>query len=234
VFGVNVRTVDVTEGTQRFFPNAALFTTTGPVIVDSTSTRRLTGENVRVDLWLRSAGKDSAIPDVIGVLRTKDPRVKAILSNTRGYGAIAPGERKMASYAFTVDTSIHSADLAFTVEVTSNGILYWVPEATAKLRPTTGMIASAPLIPEQYRLEQNFPNPFNPTTVIRYHLPAATHVTLTVYDLLGQEVVVLMNGRMDAGVYEMPFDGSGLSSGVYLYRISAGGFVQTKRLMLLR
>ena len=89
-------------------------------------------------------------------------------------------------------------------------------------------------LPGSFMLEQNYPNPFNPTTVIRYLLPASVSVTLTVYDLLGREVTTLVNERMNAGVHEATFSGSGLSSGVYFYRLSAGDFVQTKRLMVLR
>jgi N-acetylneuraminic acid mutarotase len=88
--------------------------------------------------------------------------------------------------------------------------------------------------PRNFMLEQNYPNPFNPTTVIRYQLPASVSVTLTVYDLLGREVTTLVNERMNGGIHEVTFDGSGLSSGVYFYRLSAGDFLQTKRLMILK
>jgi hypothetical protein len=106
-------------------------------------------------------------------------------------------------------------------------------EYTPPLDPVGGVEASNEL-PKHFVLEQNYPNPFNPTTVIRYQLPASAPVTLAVYDLLGREVRTLVNERMNAGVYEVAFDGSGLSSGVYFYRLSAGDFVQTKRLMILR
>jgi hypothetical protein len=89
-------------------------------------------------------------------------------------------------------------------------------------------------LPAHFVLEQNYPNPFNPTTVVRYQLPAAGDVTLAVYDLLGREVAVLVRGRVDAGVHEVTFDASGLSSGVYLYRLSAGDFVQARRLLFLK
>jgi hypothetical protein len=89
-------------------------------------------------------------------------------------------------------------------------------------------------IPAEYSLDQNYPNPFNPTTVIRYYLPAVSDVRLVMYDVLGREVAVLVNERKDAGVHEAKFDGSGLSSGVYFYRIEAGSFVQTRKLLLTR
>ncbi len=88
--------------------------------------------------------------------------------------------------------------------------------------------------PEQFNLLQNYPNPFNPTTVISYQLPVASKVDLNVYDVLGREVFVLVNEKKDAGRYQVKFDGSGLASGVYFYRLQAENFVQTKKLLLLR
>ena len=85
-----------------------------------------------------------------------------------------------------------------------------------------------------FRLEQNYPNPFNPATSIRYSLPGRSHVTLTVFTVLGQQVATLVNENQEAGSHEIRFDGSGLATGVYFYRIQAGGFVRTKRLLLLR
>jgi hypothetical protein len=88
--------------------------------------------------------------------------------------------------------------------------------------------------PIAFRLEQNYPNPFNPSTTIKYELPNSSHVTLTVYDVLGREVSVLVNERRDAGVYDVKFDGSNLASGVYFYRLQAGDFVQAKKFVILR
>ena len=89
-------------------------------------------------------------------------------------------------------------------------------------------------IPSAFQLEQNYPNPFNPITVVRYQLPVVSSVKLAVYDILGREVAVLVNERRNAGVHEVIFDGSGLSSGVYLYRLRAGDFLQTRKLCLIR
>jgi hypothetical protein len=87
---------------------------------------------------------------------------------------------------------------------------------------------------DQFVLSQNFPNPFNPSTTIRYGLPRAADVTLVVYNALGQEVVRLVDTHQESGYHEVRFDGSNVASGVYFYRLRAGEFSQTKRLMLVR
>ncbi|MFZ1320593.1 MAG: T9SS type A sorting domain-containing protein [Ignavibacteria bacterium] len=89
-------------------------------------------------------------------------------------------------------------------------------------------------IPEKYSLSQNYPNPFNPKTVINYELQISGNAKLTVYDVLGNEVAELVNEKQNAGTYSVDFDGSNFSSGVYFYRLNAGEFSETKRMMLLK
>jgi len=89
-------------------------------------------------------------------------------------------------------------------------------------------------VTHEFRLQQNFPNPFNPSTVIRYELAKPEFVTLTVVNTLGQRVTTLVSESQGAGLHEVKFTGTGLASGMYLYRIVAGSFVQMKTLMLLR
>jgi hypothetical protein len=83
-------------------------------------------------------------------------------------------------------------------------------------------------------LAQNFPNPFNPSTVIGFNLQSSHVTSLTVYDMLGREVAVLVNGSMPAGAHSVTFDASGLSSGTYIYRLEAGGQVLTRRMTLVK
>ena len=96
--------------------------------------------------------------------------------------------------------------------------------------------------PKEFVLYQNYPNPFNPTTTIKYEIPSVTlrqaqsdiMVSLKVYDVIGNEVATLINEEKQAGIYEVEFDASSLSSGMYLYKIQAGTFVQTKKMILVK
>lgn len=89
-------------------------------------------------------------------------------------------------------------------------------------------------IPSAYSLEQNFPNPFNPTTKITFSLPENSFVSLRVSNLIGLEVKSLVNGMMPAGIHEVVFDASALYSGVYFYTLKTGNFVQIRKMILIK
>ena len=89
-------------------------------------------------------------------------------------------------------------------------------------------------VPNKFDLNQNYPNPFNPTTTISYEIAKETIVSLKVYDVIGNEIVTLVNETKPAGTYEVIFDASNLSNGVYLYKIQAGNFTATKKLILMK
>jgi hypothetical protein len=92
----------------------------------------------------------------------------------------------------------------------------------------------SPTAPKTFLLEQNYPNPFNPSTTIRYQLPVASEVKLEVYDVLGKKIATLVNERQSAGSYQVVWNASGLSSGTYFYRLQAGTFVETKKMIMVK
>ncbi len=97
------------------------------------------------------------------------------------------------------------------------------------------------ITPSNYLLQQNYPNPFNPVTKIKYTIPSTPlsfgeglGVRLIVYDVLGNEVATLVNEQKPAGIYEVEFNASQLSSGIYYYKLTAGSFTETKKMLLLK
>jgi hypothetical protein len=88
--------------------------------------------------------------------------------------------------------------------------------------------------PFAFSLEQNYPNPFNPSTKIRYQLPQDGMVTLKVYDILGSEVATLVNEQKTDGMYEINFDASRLAGGVYIYKLTAGSYISSKKMLIIK
>ena len=100
----------------------------------------------------------------------------------------------------------------------------------------TGGVATESVdeLPTEFELEPNYPNPFNPVTNVRYAVPRSGHIRLSVYDIQGREVEVLVDQIQPAGRYSLSFDANRLSSGVYLYRLQSGDFSQSRVLIVLK
>jgi hypothetical protein len=105
---------------------------------------------------------------------------------------------------------------------------------TAVLDNIIGVETIAENLPSNFDLKQNYPNPFNPVTTINYDLPKRGFVKLVVYDVLGTEVVQLVNEHKETGKYTVEFNGEKYTSGVYFYKLSTDGFSETKRMLLIK
>ncbi len=172
-----------------------------------------------------SWNKDMTDPDVGGY----------VIYRSESSGFPLTAQNKLA---FTVDT-------IYVDDSTSNGHKYYYCITTEDIHgnqstPTpelsetvTGVVVTT-MVPKTIGLSQNYPNPFNPTTVISYQLPVNSLVTLKVYDILGREVSTLVNTKQNAGYYSATFNGANLPSGVYFYRLQAGTYISTKKLLLLK
>lgn len=124
-------------------------------------------------------------------------------------------------------------DVAQSYEVETNTFIPLYYSITLERAMQTSNEETAGL-PKSFDLKQNYPNPFNPTTKIAFDLPQASNVELSVYDMLGRKVATIVNERMTAGSHTMSFDASRLASGMYIYRIDAGSFTSTRKMMLIK
>ena len=116
-----------------------------------------------------------------------------------------------------------------------DGRFYLCDQTTGAVLLTRTMgVKQNGILPEQFLLNQNYPNPFNPTTNISFTIESSNVTSLKIYDILGNEVAVLVNGKIDAGDYDIPFNASRLSSGIYFYQLRSGKFVETKKMILLK
>lgn len=127
--------------------------------------------------------------------------------------------------------NVSGAQLVVLVDIGNDGTI----DDTLHLNNTVDVEDQGLLLsPKTYNLAQNYPNPFNPTTTIQYSVPQRSNVALKVYDVLGNEIAVLVNEEKERGVYSVNFDATQLASGIYFYRLKAGSFVETKKMILLR
>jgi hypothetical protein len=116
-----------------------------------------------------------------------------------------------------------------TARAILKGIDAYMQDTTA----VTSVIASKST-PSYFMLEQNFPNPFNPSTIIRYQLLKQSYITLKVYDVLGREVAVLVNEEQSSGSHSAIFNAASLGSGIYFYRLTSGSNAETKKMQFIR
>jgi hypothetical protein len=98
----------------------------------------------------------------------------------------------------------------------------------------TSVESASAQIPAKYELRQNFPNPVNPTTTISFDIPTRSIISLKIFDILGREVSTLVFGEMQAGAYTRQWNAANMASGVYFYRLQAGTYTETKKLLLLK
>lgn len=128
------------------------------------------------------------------------------------------------------------AEVKFTFDVSRNAIINKKDTIEFTITSPDGIMMMKQFIfsytgPTEFKLEQNYPNPFNPTTTIQYQLPQDSKVILKVYDILGSEVAALVNEEQEAGYKEVKFDAINIASGIYVYRLQAGDFISTKKML---
>ena len=154
--------------------------------------------------------------------------------------------KKSSSLTFNKETETielieakSEAEASFTFDIDRTAPVNRKDTIDFLITDTNGLMMTKSFIfsytgPKEFKLEQNFPNPFNPTTTIQYQLPQDARVTLKVYDILGSEVATLVNEEQQAGYKEVKFNGSNIASGMYVYRLTAGNYISTKKMMVVK
>jgi M6 family metalloprotease-like protein len=174
-------------------------------------------------------GNEAGPPDEVYVYR---PGGTLTANGTPDSAAFSANSGRTSITDATSPSSFLSTGLPGGLRITNVGSIGETISFT--LEPAISVGDESTDLPKTFSLAQNYPNPFNPSTIIKYELPTTSNIRLSVCDLLGREVTVLLNERREAGAHEVKFDASALSSGMYFYRLQAGEFVQTRKLLLVR
>ncbi|MBI4535928.1 MAG: T9SS type A sorting domain-containing protein, partial [Ignavibacteriae bacterium] len=153
-----------------------------------------------------------------------------VTANLFGLGNKQNAEQQFALLQQRFPQSELTAAARLFLDVTPNGTAI----SSSGVNKSTASATDAIQRPAEYLLRQNYPNPFNPSTTISYDVPRTTHVTLKVYDVLGKEIATLVNEEKEPGTHTLTWDARGVASGMYFYRISTSGFVQTNKMILVR
>jgi sugar lactone lactonase YvrE len=230
-FNVGISIFDKQTGEYSKRCDWTRFTTVGPISIDSFSIKNA-NNLYYAKPYIHNQDNTATIINVSVKLICNDSWVISISPQSKTLPDINSGSTVTTSTSFIVnyEESQFPGYFNFKVEILSNDWTYW--EDSIKM-VVTG-IESKNLLPLTFELNQNYPNPFNPSTVISYQLPVNSQVSLKVYDILGNEVVIFVDEEKPAGTNEVEFDGSKLSSGIYFYQLKAENYYETKKMILLK
>ncbi|NQV49008.1 MAG: DUF3494 domain-containing protein [Candidatus Marinimicrobia bacterium] len=214
--------------------------TLGPGLYKFTGTLSITGsyltlEGSSTDVWIFQIAENLVVADAIHVILAGGALpanifwqvgTSATLGSTSVFkGTILADQSISLSTGATLDGRALARIAAVTIEtstITAPGFVYVAVDDDNEI------------VPGAYTLSQNFPNPFNPSTMISYKLPSSSHVTLTIMDVLGQELAVLVNDTQSAGSHQIEWDAGNFASGIYFYRLQAGSFASVKQMILIK
>ena len=217
---------------QVFFPLPFTFNSQWGSDFDITNTTYFNGvpfiittanhtENVVVDAWGNMTMPGGAVLQALRLRR-----------DDRYTSPSPPFYMRTISYSFITKSGSVVEVIANDTTAPNSGIIQ-TDGATWSISGTVG-VESEDQIPTQYSLGQNYPNPFNPSTIISFSILNSEFITLKVFDVLGNEVSTLINEEKPAGSYQVEFDAGIFSSGIYFYKLQAGNYVETKKMILLR
>ncbi len=242
-FSVHVSTMDLDDNEYHGPHGLATFTTVGPIVYDGQDSTSSNDSSYFFTLTLANNGLAATASDIGAKISTSDICARSIISGFARYGNISAGGSSMqpSFYKFNVviNSICASAEvllIPFDIEISSEGFTYWTDSFVLAVPPGIGIGVEDEIteLPTEYALSNAYPNPFNPTTTIEYTLPKSREVRLTVYNLLAEEVTSLVDDFQQAGNHQVIWDASNFTSGIYFYRLQAGDFVQTRKMVLLK
>ena len=248
IYLVDVKSVDVDSAISHTNYDVTRFTTIGPVVYDSyvltgLDTIPQPGDRIYFYLTLRNNGATATAHYVFAEISSSDTCVSNIYRNGALFYSISAGTYTTYPgsnyYAIAINKNcLGEMGILFDLSISSDSHEFWSDSFSVYVYPVS-IAEREGVLPTEYALHQNYPNPFNPATTIRYDLPQASRVRLTIYDVMGRAVRTLVQGEQGAGYQSVTWGGSddrgqAVSSGVYLYRIQAEGFSETRKMVLLR
>ncbi len=156
----------------------------------------------------------------------------AFAQNQIPFSVLSSGGEKSSGAGYLLSGTVGESFIGKTVNAANqHNVGFWY---VYKQSTITEVEREEETIPTVFKLEQNYPNPFNPSTVIRYQIPVVSKVNFKIYDILGNEITVLVNEEKEPGYYEVKFNALNYASGIYIYRIQTESFVNTKKMLLIK
>ncbi|MCB0283588.1 MAG: T9SS type A sorting domain-containing protein [Calditrichaeota bacterium] len=244
-FDLTLKTEDHEENMNHYFHKKETFVTYGPIVpakpkpyIDGSYSER--NRLQRIYLVLENKGNTAVAKDISAQIKSQDPRVAQIFLDIANFNEIEAGKADTSfniltfnySEGYTPDSTINNP-IKFHIDIYNKQSLIWSDSADYIVTDIE-KISEQKLL-RKYSLYQNFPNPFNPSTVIHYEVPLSSKVRLTIYDLQGREIQTVVNKQQNAGHYQVTFDASNLPSGIYFYELkTSSGFSQTKKMVVLK
>jgi hypothetical protein len=238
IYWISLKVTDNTDGTSFTNKHAVRITTVSPepLLIDSLPYVALTNSRYSFKPYLKNAGTSKTINKIKVNLTCSDPWVKSISPAEKDCSNLIPGRRSAITGPFTLtyDPEIAPNPLKFnlTFNIASDYWPYWVIDTTVIVNLLD--VEPEKSSPSAFSLSQNYPNPFNSITTIGYGIKERSNVKIKVLNAIGKEVAIVMNAEKEAGNHDVEFNAGNLPGGVYYYQIKAGGFIQTKKMIVLK
>jgi predicted GH43/DUF377 family glycosyl hydrolase len=235
-YTVKLYTEDLDESITTSYSGLGYFTTAGPVVWKDYVITQQNDSTFSMKITLQNNSSKFTVRELSAILSTSDSNITDIhpTHNPQLYPDIEPGQSVQCNgnWGYVFYAKNNPQNVEFALIIYSNKRPYWRDALIVDL--VADLEHEILNLPNKYKLSQNFPNPFNPTTNIKYSIPSQSYVSLKVFDVLGREVATLVSKEQPVGNYEVEFDASTLTSGIYFYRIQARDFVETKKMVLMK